>query len=432
MSSIFERLESNVRSYCRSFPTTFTTAHDALLIDERGVEYIDFLAGAGSLNYGHNNRQLKQPLLDYLHSDGVLHGLDMHTEAKARFLEVLEEHILWPLELDYKVQFTGPTGTNAVEAAFKLARRVTGRTGVVSFTNGFHGVSLGSLAATGNGRLRGAGGVPLDDVTFMPYDGYLGEDVNTIDYLEAFLTDDGSGLGLPAAIIVETVQGEGGVNTARFEWLRSLEKLCQQLQILLIIDDVQVGCGRTGTFFSFEKAAIVPDIVTLSKSLSGYGLPMSVVLMKAGLDEWKPGEHNGTFRGNNLAFVTAAKAIELYWRDLSFTQEVLRKGERLRERLEQIVSEASVDCLAIRGRGMIYGLASRECPRLMNAVSAAAFERGLIVETSGADNHVLKLLPPLTIDDELLERGLDILSESFDAVLSDPHKCRDLGLAIVG
>ncbi|QDT51626.1 Diaminobutyrate--2-oxoglutarate transaminase [Symmachiella dynata] len=427
--SIFDRLESNVRGYCRSFPTTFTTAQNATLTDENGQDFIDFLAGAGTLNYGHNNSDIKGPLIEYLQNDGVLHGLDMHTDAKAQFLEAFEEHILWPLELDYKIQFTGPTGTNAVEAAFKLARKVTGRTNIVSFTNGFHGVSLGSVAATGNSHFRDAAGTPLNNVTFMPFDGYLGEDVDTLDYFERLLRDSSSGLDLPAAVVVETVQGEGGVNVASVEWLQKLEELCHEFEILLIVDDIQVGCGRTGTFFSFEEAGIVPDIVTLSKSLSAYGLPMSLVLMKSELDEWKPGEHNGTFRGNNLAFVSAKAAIDLYWQDYSMTRSVKRKGALIEKRLQEIAENINDVELEVRGRGMIWGLACRECPQLMELVSAAAFKRGLIIETSGTDSHVLKCLPPLTIDDAQLISGLETITESFAAVLNDAEAMNSLGLA---
>ncbi len=427
--SIFDRLESNVRGYCRMFPTTFTTAQNATLTDERGQDYIDFLAGAGTLNYGHNNSEIKGPLVEYLQNDGVLHGLDMHTDAKAQFLRAFEEHILWPLELDYKIQFTGPTGTNAVEAAFKLARKVTGRTNIVSFTNGFHGVSLGSVAATGNSHFRDAAGTPLNNVTFMPFDGYLGEDIDTLVYFEQLLRDGSSGLDLPAAVVVETVQGEGGVNVASVEWLQKLEELCHEFEILLIVDDIQVGCGRTGTFFSFEEAGIVPDMVTLSKSLSAYGLPMSLVLMKSELDEWEPGEHNGTFRGNNLAFVSAKAAIDLYWQDYSMTRSVKRKGALIEKRLQEIAEDINDVELEVRGRGMIWGLACRECPQLMDLVSAAAFSRGLIIETSGTDSHVLKCLPPLTIDDDQLISGLETIAESFAAVLNDAEAMKSLGLA---
>ena len=415
---IFKRLESEVRGYCRSYDTVFTTGRNDTLTDEKGREFIDFLAGAGSLNYGHNHPEIKKRVIEYLEQDGIVHGLDLHTQAKKAFLEAMDRHILWPLEMDYKVQFTGPTGTNAVEAALKLARKVTGRTNIVAFTNGFHGVSLGSVAATGNSHFRDGAGVPLSNVTFMPYDGYMGETgTESLAYMEKTLEDSSSGLDLPAAVIVETVQGEGGVNVASFEWLRELERICRRFDMLLIVDDIQVGCGRTGTFFSFEEAAISPDIITLSKSLGGYGLPMAVVLMRSDLDQWKPGEHNGTFRGNNLAFVAATEAIRLYWRDGKFTGQIKDKGETIRAALEQIASRYSELELDVRGRGMIWGIASDKHKDLADAVSAAAFERGLIVETSGADDQVLKLLPPLTIDQEKLEQGLEIIANSFEAVV---------------
>src|SRR5690606_9043646 len=254
-----------------------------------------FFSGAGTLNYGHNNAILKDRMIEYLNDDGVVHGLDMATSAKKYFLQTIDRLILEPRKLRYTLQFTGPTGTNAVEAALKLARQVKGRQNVVSFTHGFHGVSGGSLAATANRKFRKAAGMALSNTTFMPYDGYFGPDVNTIDYLERMLADPSSGLDLPAAVIVETVQGEGGVNVASQRWLRELERVCRQYDMLLIIDDIQVGCGRTGAFFSFESAGISPDIVTLSKSLSGFGLPMSLVLFKPELDIWEPGAHSGTF-----------------------------------------------------------------------------------------------------------------------------------------
>jgi len=416
---IFKRLESEVRGYCRSFPRIFSTAQGAILTDEGGRDYIDFLAGAGTLNYGHNHPQIKQRAMDYMMRDGVMHGLDMHTEAKQTLLETFERLILFPLEQDYKVQFPGPTGTNAVEAALKLARKVTGRTNIVSFTNGFHGVSLGSVAATANSHFRDAAGTPLGNVTFMPYDGYMGEDVDTLSYFRRTLEDKSSGLDLPAAVVVETVQGEGGVNVASVEWLRGLERLCREFDMLLIVDDIQVGCGRTGTFFSFEEAAISPDIVTLSKSLSGYGLPLAMVLIRREYDQWKPGEHNGTFRGNNLAFVTAAAALELYWKDAGLTRLVKQRGRLMRQRLSKIAMAHEEADLSVRGRGMIWGVSCDGCAELAGAVSAAAFERGLIIETSGADSQVLKLLPPLTIEDEQLEEGLDIIEQSFEAVLGD-------------
>ncbi len=238
----------------------------------------------------------------------------------------MQEIVLEPRGLDYVIQFTGPTGTNAVEAALKIARKATGRTNVICFTNGFHGVSLGSLAVTGNEYFRRAAGVPLQGATAMPFDGYLGDGIDTLDHLQRMLEDSSSGLELPAAVILEAVQGEGGLNVASAGWLRRLQALCNAHKIVLIVDDIQAGCGRTGSFFSFEPAGLKPDIVTLSKSLSGYGLPLSVVLIKPELDVWKPGEHNGTFRGNNHAFITATATLEHYWRTPDFAESVRAKG----------------------------------------------------------------------------------------------------------
>jgi diaminobutyrate-2-oxoglutarate transaminase len=416
--STTNRLESKVRSYCRNFPVVFTKARGATLEDEEGREYIDFLAGAGALNYGHNDPVLKEKLMEYLAEDQIVHGLDMITGAKQAFMEAFDSLILKPRRMRYKIQFTGPTGTNAVEAAMKIARNVTGRQTIVSFTNGFHGVTLGSVAATGNSHFRDGCGIQPQGTAFMPYDGYMGEGVDTTEYLEKMLTDGSSGLDHPAAVIVETIQGEGGINVASKEWLRSLEEVCSKHDILLIVDDIQVGCGRTGTFFSFEEAAISPDIITLSKSLSGYGLPMAVVLMKPQLDVWKPGEHNGTFRGNNLAFVTARAAIEEYWRDDSFSIDVKKKGRIVRERLERLVDLDETGALSARGRGMMQALDCRTGD-LAARISALAFERGLIIETSGSEDQVLKCLIPLNITDDELKRGLAILEESVIEALSE-------------
>ncbi len=427
--TVFQRLESNVRGYCRNFPATFARATNALLYDKQGRRYIDFLAGAGTLNYGHNHPVIKRRLIEYMEQDGVIHGLDLHTSAKARFLDVLEKTVLWPLELDFKVQFTGPTGTNAVEAALKLARNITGRTNVVSFTNGFHGVSLGSVAATGNSHFRDAAGVPLNNVSFVPYDGYLGSDFDTLDYFEKMLADGSSGLDLPAAVIVETVQGEGGVNVAGQPWLQRLAEVCREFEVLLIVDDIQVGCGRTGTFFSFEPTGIVPDIVTMSKSLSGYGLPMSIVLMKSELDQWEPGQHNGTFRGNNLAFVSATAALELFWKDHAFSRDLKRKSQAMLDGLRKIAEEIEPLDVEIRGRGMIQGVACDACPALAGMISAEAYRRGLIIETSGAEDQVLKFLPPLTIEDEILEEGLEIVRESCRAVMDSQALREELATA---
>lgn len=413
---VFERLESEVRGYIRSFPTVFTKARGALLYDESGKEYIDFFSGAGTLNYGHNHPSLKGELSQYMQNDGLIHGLDMASSAKKGFLETFESLILKPRGFNYKIQFTGPTGTNAVEAALKIARKVKRRSNIVAFTNGFHGMTLGALAATGNAHYREAAGVLLNGTTFMPYDGYLGEDVDTLDYLERLLMDRSSGVDLPAAIIVETMQGEGGVNVASTTWLQGLETLCRALDILLIVDDIQVGCGRSGPFFSFESMGISPDIVTLSKSLSGYGLPMSIVLMKPELDQWSAGEHTGTFRGNNLAFVGATEALKLFWQDDAFSREIEAKSRILCQGLEEIQQRYPEAQATVRGRGLLYGLACG-IPGMAQEITRGAFDKALVIETSGAESQVVKCLPPLVIETSLLERGLDIIDLSVAQVL---------------
>jgi diaminobutyrate-2-oxoglutarate transaminase len=333
-----------------------------------------------------------------------------------RFLERFEEVILKPRGMDYKIQFPGPTGTNSVEAALKLARKVTGRTNVVAFTDGFHGMTLGSLAITGNAGKRAGAGVPLHDATSMPFDGYLGEDVDTIGVLESYLDDTSSGLDKPAAVIVETVQAEGGVNVSHFDWLRRLADLLKKHGVLLIVDDIQVGCGRTGPFFSFEPAGIQPDIICLSKSLSGYGLPFAIDLVKPEHDIWEPGEHNGTFRGHNPAFVTAAEALS-YWEDDALTQEVEKKAVIAFERLEEIAAAHPDAGLSVRGRGLIQGLVFPD-GEVADDVSAECFRNGLVVETAGRGGEVLKLLPPLTITEEALREGLDIIAAAVSATLS--------------
>ena len=412
---IFEEIESEVQSYARAFPRIFHRAQGDFLYDEEGKQYLDFLTGAGTLNYGHNNPVFKKKLLDYIAADGITHGLDLHTKAKAEFLECFSEKILQPRDLNYVVQFTGPTGTNAVEAAMKLARNIKGRENIVTFTNGFHGVTLGALAATGNSHHRGASGVALGGTSRAPYEGYLGEDIDTTAYLDKLLCDSSSGVDKPAAIIVETVQGEGGINAASIEWLQNLQATCHKHDALLIVDDIQAGCGRTGRFFSFEEAGIKPDIVTLSKSLSGYGLPFAVVLFSPELDRWKPGEHNGTFRGNNLAFVTAKAAIDHYWSDDSFSREVQRKGRYISQRLEKIVEKHGEGQFTTRGRGMFQGI---NCinGKIAGEISQKAFQRGLMIETSGADDHVVKFLCPLTISDLNLKRGIDIVEAAIGEV----------------
>ncbi|MGW7005610.1 diaminobutyrate--2-oxoglutarate transaminase [Streptomyces sp. NPDC054933] len=409
--SVFESLESEVRSYCRGWPAVFDRAQGSRIHDEDGHTYLDFFSGAGALNYGHNNPVLKRALLDYLERDGITHGLDMSTTAKRAFLTTFQDVVLRPRDLDYKVMFPGPTGTNAVEAALKLARKAKGRESIVSFTNAFHGMSLGSLAVTGNAFKRAGAGIPLVHGTPMPFDHYLDGRVPDFLWFERLLEDQGSGLNQPAAVIVETIQGEGGINVARAEWLRGLADLCKRRDMLLIVDDIQMGCGRTGPFFSFEEAGVVPDIVTLSKSISGYGMPMSLTLFKPELDLWEPGEHNGTFRGNNPAFVTATAALDTYWADGQMEKQTLARGEQIEAALRDIAREHQRSGAEFRGRGLVWGLEFTDKQRAAK-VCARAFELGMLLETSGPESEVVKLLPALTITPDELDEGLRTLARA--------------------
>ncbi|WP_017622859.1 diaminobutyrate--2-oxoglutarate transaminase [Nocardiopsis chromatogenes] len=408
---IFDRLESEVRSYCRGWPVVFNEARGSYVYDESGRPYLDFFAGAGSLNYGHNHPELKSVLLDYLIGDSIVHSLDAYSAAKRDFLQAVGDVLLEPRGLDYKVQFPGPAGNNAVEAALKLARKYTGRETIISFTNGFHGMTLGALAVTGNSMKRGGAGVPLGHAATMPFDNYMDGQTPDFLWLRSLLEDSGSGLDKPAAVIVETVQGEGGINAASAGWLRGLEEVCREYGMLLIVDDIQMGCGRTGPFFSFEEAGITPDIVTLSKSISGYGLPLALTLFKRELDVWEPGEHNGTFRGPNPAFATGAAALRTFWADKDLERSTLDKGALIERRLGEIAGEFAEAGAHVRGRGMARGLGFEQ-EGAAQAVAAEAFKRGLLLETSGPEDEVAKLLPPLTTTVEDLERGLDIIEES--------------------
>lgn len=414
-TSVVTRRESSARSYSRWFTPALERAKGSLVWDVDGREYIDFLAGAGSLNYGHNDQDMKAALLDYVADDGIAHGLDLATAAKVGFLEAFERHVLTPRSLDYRVQFTGPTGANAVEAAVKLARKVTGRTNVIAFTRGFHGVTAGALAATANSHFRLGSEQGLHGVTRMPYEGYLGEGLDTATLLERLLDDPAGGIDPPAAILLETVQGEGGLSAASVGWLRRVARAAKKAGALLIVDDIQAGCGRTGTFFSFEPAQIVPDLVTLSKSLSGYGLPMSVVCIRPEFDQWRPGQHNGTFRGNAHAFVTAAVALRKFWNDESFELQVQRQSRLVRDRLDDIAS--LVPDARVKGRGMILGIDLRSA-ELAALVQRSCVEQGLIIECCGPRDEVLKLLAPLTTPDEILHRGLDIVNDAARQAVS--------------
>lgn len=416
--TIFDRRESEARSYCRGFPVSFTRAKGSELFDGDGNRYIDFLAGCSSLNYGHNDPDMKAALIEHIQGDGIAHGLDMHTDTKAQFIEAFEEHILQPRGMDHKLMFTGPTGANAVEAAMKLARKKTGRDTIVAFTNGFHGVTLGALAATGNGYHRGGASRPLSGTARVPFDGYM-DGLDAAALLEKMLDDPSSGLDAPAAFLLETVQGEGGLNAASGEWVHKVAELARKHGALLIVDDIQAGCGRAGTFFSFEKMGVMPDIVTMAKSLSGFGLPMALVLVRPEHDIFGPAEHNGTFRGNTHAFVTARVAIEKFWADKAFEEDITRRGDIVAEGLGKVA--AMVHDSRLKGRGMMRGV-DVGSGELAGKICARSFQKGLVIETSGPNDEVVKVLAPLTTPDETLREGLRIVEEAAREVLEEQNQ----------
>lgn len=416
-TNTFETYESSVRSYCRNFPAVFSKAKGAIMHDEEGNAYIDFFCGAGALNYGHNNPYIQQRIIEYIQSDGLLHGMDMFTPAKREFLDTLQEKILAPRGLDYKVMCCGPTGTNAVEAALKLARKVTGRSNVWAFMGCFHGMTLGSLALTTEAYARNAAGVSLGNCTHIPAP-YMFPELDVIAYMQRLLDDDHSGVAKPAALIMETVQAEGGIYPFAPEFLKACREFCTANDILLIVDDIQAGCGRTGTFFSFERGGIKPDMVALSKSIGGIGMPMALLLIAPELDIWKPAEHNGTFRGNQLGFVAGKAALE-YMEEYKLYNEAARKGKIIEQFITQEILPLDAR-LSYRGIGMMWGI---DCEKLggdvfSKAVIQACFRRKLIIERAGRDSCVVKLMPTLVIEDDILLQGLQIIKEAFMEVLS--------------
>lgn len=415
MNETFEKYESNIRSYCRKWPVEFVSAKGSIYKDTEGNEYIDFFDGAGALNYGHNPDYIKEKLIKYLESDGIVHALDMYTVPKENFIKYFEEKILKPRKLDYKIAFPGPTGTNSIELALKLARKVKQRPYIWAFTGAFHGMTLGALALTTESAARKAAGVPLDYTVHIPAPYSMSGNFDSIAYMEQLLNDDHSGYEKPAAIIIETVQQEGGIHVFSKEFLKELRALCDKYDILLICDEVQIGCSRSGTFFSFERADIVPDIVCMSKSIGGYGIPFAVTLFKKELDVFKPGEHNGTFRGCQLSMVAGLAALEMTV-EQDIPAQVRRKEKIVKEYLDKEIKPLLKDKMEIRGIGLSWGIEFND-GKLARAVLDKCFEKKLIIELAGSYDSVLKIMPSLVIEDELLLKGLNIVKESIQEVI---------------
>ena len=401
------------------FPDVFERAEGSFMYSRDGRCYIDFYAGSSSLNYGHNPSEMKRALIEYVESNGIFTAMDLDTSVRRKFMQRFEDIILRPRGLRYLVMSPGPAGTNGVEAALMLARRVTGRQNVFAFHGAYHGMSGASLGATGDLSLRESASVSKW-VTFFPFDDGYASGLNSIEYMDAVLNDPKSGVEQPACVIVETVQAEAGVYVASSEWLQGLVQLCKRHNLLLIVDDVQVGIGRTGPFFSFERSGIVPDIVVLSKSLSGIGLPLTLTLFRDELDAWNPGDYKGTFRGIQPVFAIATASLE-YWRDGSLESSVYEKGELIESALQRIVKRHQ-QIFCIRGVGMMWGLCARDPQTdLIQRTAELAFQRGVLVESTGRHDSVLKITPPLTITSECLLEGLALLEQAADQAVAQLH-----------
>ena len=409
----FDALESNVRWYCRRWPTVFTSASGSVITDENGVEYLDFFAGAGALSYGHNNPLFVEAAIEHLRSGRLLHSLDTFTVEKRDFLDTISRTILAPRQLDMVVQTVGPTGATAVEAALQLAQRLTGHRAVLGFEGGYHGMSYraASISASMAGRETSA---HLKDFVALPYVKHVTD--TDIELLDATLrsTVNGQRIGV---VIIEPTQGEGGARPFDPVYLAAIRRITSELGILVIADEIQAGVGRTGPFFSFEGSSLDPDIICVSKSISGLGLPMAINLVRRSLDTWNPGEFSGTFRGNNLAFKTSATMLNHYWSDATLEKNTELFGHTTRSALEAMAESFGAGTFDVRGNGMLNGLEVRET-ELANAISRHAFERGLIVETCGPGDTIVKLLTPLVIEPAQLDEGLRRLALAVEQATS--------------
>ncbi len=408
---IFEAHESEIRAYCRAVPTVFKASSNATMIDENDKEYIDFFGGAGVLNFGHNNPKMKDALVEFIQRDGVAHSLDMYTDVKRDFIDTFVKTILEPRGWqDRKLQFTGPTGTNAVEAALKLARKVTGRTEVVAFNRGFHGMTLGALACTANNAFRSSSGVPLTNVIRDTFN-----DMDALENLRQKMFDLGSGMLPPAAFLVEPVQAEGGVRVATKEWLQGVQKLANDTGALFILDSIQCGCGRCGSYFSFDDLDVDPDIIVLAKGLGGFGTPIGMLVNKPELDKaWNPGQHTGTFRGQGFSFVAGKIGLE-YFQNEEFNTETKRKGDEIRKVLDELDSKYS-QVKDVRQKGLMLAI-EFDSAATVKEITGKTYENGLIIGACST-GEIIKFIPPLTITDDELEKGLERFKNAVDAVLS--------------
>lgn len=432
-----ERQESNARSYPRRIPLALRRAKGIYVEDVEGRVFIDCLAGAGTLALGHNHPVVIEAIRRVLASELPLHTLDLTTPVKDQFVQDLFAILPAAFAGQAKIQFTGPTGTDAVEAALKLVRTATGRSTVLAFQGGYHGMSQGALALMGNLKAKLPLGSLLNHgVQFLPYPydyrcpfglgGDAGVGVN-LHYLDNLLNDPESGVQPPAAIIVEAVQGEGGVIPAPDTWLRGLREITQKAGIPLILDEVQTGFGRTGKRFAFEHAGIVPDVVVLSKAIGG-SLPLSVMLYRESLDVWQPGAHAGTFRGNQMA-MAAGSAVIRYIETENLVAHAAAMGNRLRDHLLEL--QRTCPALGdVRGRGLMLGVeivdpkgradALGHPPqdgRMAVAIQRECLKCGLILELGGRHGSVARFLPPLIVTAAQIDSIARIFAKAVTAAV---------------
>ena len=426
-----EHYESEVRSYPRRLPIAIKNTRGVIIEDTKGQVYLDCLAGAGALPLGYNHNEINQVMIAQLNQGVPYQTLDITTPAKDDFIKAVMQFLPSNFAKNARIQFCGPSGADAVEAAIKLAKLYTQRNTMISFHGAYHGMTNGSLALTGNLGAKSRRSGLMSDVHFFPFPyslrctfglGGIEGAKQSIRYIESVLNDDESGITKPAAIIVEPVQGEGGVLPAPAFWLQELRRITNEHGILLIFDEIQCGVGRTGDNFAFEEAGIEPDILILSKAIGG-GMPMSIILYNKKFDCWNAGEHTGTFRGNQLAMATGAKTLEIIQRD-NLTDNAKQRGKQLRTLLRAIQTEH--DCIAeVRGRGLMCAIEivkSGEFDSLGRPVSdperaaliqRAALERGLIIEKGGRKGAVLRFLPPLIIS----ATQIDFVAETIKAAI---------------
>ena len=427
-----EHYESEVRSYPRRLPIAIKNTRGVIIEDTKGQVYLDCLAGAGALPLGYNHNEINQVMIAQLNQGVPYQTLDITTPTKDNFIKAVMQFLPANFAENARIQFCGPSGADAVEAAIKLAKQYTKRNTMISFHGAYHGMTNGSLALTGNLGAKSRRTGLMSDVHFFPFPyslrctfGMGGDEgaKQSIRYIESVLNDDESGITKPAAIIVEPVQGEGGVLPAPAFWLKELRRIADEHEILLIFDEIQCGVGRTGDHFAFEESGIEPDILILSKAIGG-GMPMSIILYHEKFDCWNAGEHTGTFRGNQLAMATGAKTLEIIQRD-NLAENAKQRGKQLRKLLREIQNE--FDCIAeVRGRGLMCAIEivkSGEFDKLGRPVSdseraiaiqRAALERGLIIEKGGRKGAVLRFLPPLIIS----ETQINFVAETIKAAIA--------------